>query len=211
MPHHRLGSKITVYSPFQFPVGLCLPLVLAQMFCPGIHQEYFQIAIRNFTIPKDPPPIGAITTSHATVLMHCFYKFCCLLRNDSVFDCNENWSLLEIGSNFLDNDGHAPVVPRTQIGRRIGEFREKRDRYIRDSSDSSVDQRRSNRCSLCERTPNHGPESVTSLINQDEDSEDSCSYPIRRQVLDESVNERNEDDPHCAADQHDRSECAQRV
>src|ERR1700730_8739742 len=82
MPHHRLGSKITVYSPFQCPVGLCLPLVLAQMFCPGIHQEYFQTAIRNFTIPKDPPPIGAITTSHATVLMHCFYKFCCPLRND---------------------------------------------------------------------------------------------------------------------------------
>jgi hypothetical protein len=26
---------------------------------------------------------------------------------------------------------------------------------------------------LCERTPNHGPESVTSLIDQDEDGEDS--------------------------------------
>jgi len=144
VPHHRLGGKITEYSPFEFLVGLCLPLVLAQMFCPGIHQEYFLIAIHNFSIAKDPPPIGAITTSHVTVSMHRFYKFCCPLRIDNAFDCNEYWSLREIGSNFLEDEGHAPVVPRTQIGRRIGDFREKREHCIRDSSDSSVDQRRSN-------------------------------------------------------------------
>src|ERR1022692_174872 len=169
MPHHRVASKITIYSPFQFTVGLCLPLVLTQMFCPGIHQEYFQIAICNFSITKDPPPIGAIATSHATVFTHRFHKFCSRFRNDSVLDCDEYRSLRKISSNFLDG-GHAPVVPRTQISSRIRKFREKCDRYRRDSPDSSIDQRRSNRCSLCERTPSHGPESITSLINQDEDS-----------------------------------------
>ena len=29
MPHHRIASKITLYSPLEFPAGLSLPLVLA--------------------------------------------------------------------------------------------------------------------------------------------------------------------------------------
>lgn len=88
MPHRRAASKITVYSPFQFTVGLGLPLVLTQMFGPGIHQECFQIAIRDFRIKKDAPPIGAIATSHATVLMHRIHKFCRPFGNDGVFDRN---------------------------------------------------------------------------------------------------------------------------
>jgi len=79
-------QKITVYSPFEFTVGLCLPLMLTQMLCPGIHQKYFQITIRDFNITEDRPPISAIATLHPTVFMHRIHKLCCPFWNDGVFD-----------------------------------------------------------------------------------------------------------------------------
>jgi hypothetical protein len=89
--------------------------------------------------PERSPPIGAITTSHATVLMHRFYKFCYPLRNDRAFDCNEYWSLREIGSNFLDDEGHAPVVPWTQIRGRRRKFCEEHEHHTPDCSKSGTD------------------------------------------------------------------------
>ena len=103
--------------------------------------------------PERSPPIGAITTSHATVLMHRFYKFCYPLRNDSAFDCNEYWSLREIGSNFLDDEGHAPVVPWTQIRGRLRKFCEEHEHHTPDCSKSGTDKSDSDACSLGYRVP----------------------------------------------------------
>src|ERR1700683_870659 len=200
MTHRGRGSDITLQAFFQFTVSLCLPLVLTQVLCPGIHQEYFQIVIGNLRVAIDSPPKGAIATPHATVFMHGFQKLLGPFGNDSIVDRDQDRSLRKISSNFLDDDGHTPMVPRTQIHSRIRKFCKDRDHDCRDRPDPSKDQSGPNRCSLCDRTPNDGPESIASLINQNEDSKDSSSYPIRRQVLDKSVNEGNEDDPRCAAD-----------
>src|ERR1700722_19010584 len=206
MTHRGRGGDITVQTLFQFTIGLGLPLVLTQVFGPGIHQEYFQIVVGDFSISEDPPPIGAIATPHAAVFMHRFQKFCYPFRYHSIVDRDEHRPLCKICSNFLDDHGHTPVVPGTQIRGRIRKFREKRDHYRRDGSDPSIDKRDANTSSLRDRTPSYGPDCIASLINQDKDSKDSCSYPIRRQVLDQSVNERDEDDPRGTADPHDRSE-----
>jgi len=40
MTYHRFAGKIFVYSPFQLTVGLGLPLMLTQVLCPRVHQEY---------------------------------------------------------------------------------------------------------------------------------------------------------------------------
>src|ERR1700678_2316667 len=111
MTHRRFSGKIAVYSPFQLAVGLGLPLMLAQMLCPRVHQEYLQITIRDFNVAEDCPLIRAIATPHPAVLMHCIHKFCCPLWNDGVFDGNEYRSLLNISPNFPDHDRHAPMVP----------------------------------------------------------------------------------------------------
>ena len=86
MTHHRFSRKTVVYSLFQFTVGLGLPLMLTQMLCPRVHQEYLQITIRDFSIAEDSPLIRAIATPGPTVFMHRIHKFCCPFWNDGVFD-----------------------------------------------------------------------------------------------------------------------------
>jgi Flavin containing amine oxidoreductase len=46
----------------RLPLGLCLPLMLTQMFSPRIHQKYFQITIRDLSIAEHRPPIRNIAT-----------------------------------------------------------------------------------------------------------------------------------------------------
>ena len=57
---------------------------------------------------------------------------------------NQHRSLLNISTNFLDNDRHAPVVPGTQIRGRIGKLREKSNCCGGDCPDPGVDKRGSN-------------------------------------------------------------------
>src|SRR5580693_4577222 len=125
MMHPRFSGKIAVYSPFQLTVGLSLPLMLTQVFCPRVHQEYLQITIGDFSVSEDSPPICAVTTPHPTIFMHCTRKFCCPFWNDVVFNGNQYGSLLNLSPNVSDDDGHAPVVPGAQIRSRIGKFRKK--------------------------------------------------------------------------------------
>ena len=211
MTHHRFSRKTAVYSLFQLPVGLGLPLMLTQMLRPGVHQEYLQITIRDFSIAEDCPPIRAIATPDPTIFMHRIHKFCRPFWDDGVFDGHQYRSLLNISPNFPDDDRHAPVVPGTQIRGRIGKLREKGNRCGGDCPYSSVDKRGSNARSLRDGSPGRGPERISPLINQNEDGEDSCSYPIRRQVLDQGTDKGNENDPCRTANQHNRSQRAQSV
>ena len=144
MTHHGFSIKTAVYSLFQLPIGLGLPLMLTQMLRPRVHQEYFQITIRDFSIAEDCPLIRAIATPRPAIFMHCIHKFCCPFWNDGVFDGNQYPPLLNISPNFPDHDGHAPVVPGTQICGRIGKVREKGNCCGGDGSHSSVDERGSN-------------------------------------------------------------------
>jgi len=88
MTHRGRGGDITEQALFQFMLGLCLPLVLTQMLRPGTHEEYFQIVIGNFGVAKDPPPICAIATSYATILMERGHELRLAFWNDRVFERN---------------------------------------------------------------------------------------------------------------------------
>ena len=140
MTHHRLSGKIAVYSPFQLTVGLGLPLMLTQMLRPRVHQKYLQITIGDFSVAEDCPPIRAIATPYPAIFMHRIHKFCCPFWTDGVFDGNQYRSILNITPNFPDDDRHAPVVPGTQIRRRIGKLREKGNCCAGDCPQSSVDE-----------------------------------------------------------------------
>src|SRR5271166_5503771 len=141
MTHNRFPRKIAVDSAFQFTVGLGLPLMLTQMLCPGVHQKYLQTTILDFSIAEDCPLIRAIATPNPTIFVHRTDKFCCPFWNDGVFDGNQYRPLLNIGPNFPDHDGHAPVVPGTQICGRIGKSREKGNCCGGDGPYSSINKR----------------------------------------------------------------------
>src|SRR5271168_333007 len=142
MTHLWLAGNVTVQALFQVAVRQGLPVVLAQMFSPGIHQEYFQIVIHRLNIAKDSPPIRSIATPYASILIDRFHELCFPFSNDRIFDRDQNrsFSLEEISPKVLDQDGHAPVVPWAQIRRRIRKSRDQREQGSADCSNPGIDQ-----------------------------------------------------------------------
>jgi hypothetical protein len=113
MAHDRFSPNIAGYSLFQLTIGLGLPLMLTQMLRPGVDQEYLQITIRDFGITENCPAIRAIATPAPSKFVHCFHEFGCPVWNDGVLDGDHYRPLFNISPNFSDDDGHAPVVPRS--------------------------------------------------------------------------------------------------
>jgi len=71
-------------------VSLDVSLVLSQMFRPRIHEKYLQIAIRDFSISVDTPPISPIATPDASILMDRFHELRFAFWNDSIYSTATN-------------------------------------------------------------------------------------------------------------------------
>src|SRR5208282_3180891 len=181
------------------------------MLGPRIHEKCLQIAVRDCCVTKYSPPICAITTSRATVLMNRLHELCLAFWNDRVFDRNQHWSPVKVGCSLSDDNRHAPMVPWTQIRSRLRKFCEEHEHHAPNCANSGINKSDSDACSLSYRAPSSAPQSEAPLINQDEDCKYSCSYPVRGKVLNQSVDQRNESYPGRTADEHHGGECAQSV
>lgn len=70
MSYFRLAGNIAVNPLLQLTIRVCLPLVLTEVFCPGVDQENFHKPIGRLDIAIDPPFVRAVTTPDASVLTH---------------------------------------------------------------------------------------------------------------------------------------------
>ena len=86
MTYLRVAGDVARQALLHLAVRLGLPFVLSQMLRPRIHEEYLQIAVRDFSITVDTPPISPIATPDAGVLMDCLHELRFAFSNDSVFD-----------------------------------------------------------------------------------------------------------------------------
>src|SRR5579862_4010661 len=201
--YFRIDGNTSPYALFQRFVRMRLAFMLPQMFCPRIDHERLQKTIGGFRITENPPAVGAIATPYTRVFIHGLHELCFPLSNNLIFDCNQHGTLAKLSLNFFDDNWHAPVVPWAQIGRRIGKLCEEREQHTPDCSDPGVHQCCSNVGSLSDRSPKGASHREASLINENENREHSCPYPIRRQVLHQSVDQRNKSDPGRSANQQD--------
>src|ERR1700730_17920454 len=181
------------------------------MFCPRVHQKNLQVAIPNFCVTVDPPPVCAIAASYATILMDRRHELRLAFWNDRIFDRNQHRSAVKVGGSLFDDNRHAPVVPWTQIRGRLRKFCEEHEHQTPDCSNSGTNKSDSDACSLGYRAPSCAPKSEAPLINQNEDCKHSRSYPIRGKVLHQSADQGNESYPGRTANEHHRSKCAQSV
>src|SRR5580658_3091641 len=123
--HQGISGEIARQALLQVVVRLSHALVLTQMFCPGMHQEYLQIALRNFGVTEESPSISTVAASYPAVSMYALNELRHPFCNDRVFHRNHYGALAKVRLCLVDNHRHAPVVPRSQIGGRVGKLREK--------------------------------------------------------------------------------------
>src|ERR1051325_3150004 len=146
------------------------------MLCPGIDQENLHITIRGFGITVNPPAVSPVATPYAGVFIDRPHKLRFVLSNDLVFDCHQHRSLAKLSRNLLDHSWKPPVVPRTQIGRRVRKPCKQNERDASDCSHSRIQQRGSNAGALRYRSPKRAASSKASLINENEDGKDARPY-----------------------------------
>jgi hypothetical protein len=179
MTYLRRAGEVDREALLHFPVRLRLPLVLSHVFCPRIHEKYLQIAICNFGIAKDPPPICAIATSYATVLIDRRHEFHLTRWDNRVLDRHQHRSSLKVSCSLSDDNRHAPVVPWAEIRSRLRKPCEEHEDQTRDRSNARTNQGASDTCSLCYRAPGCASKREASLINENEDCEHSITRLVR--------------------------------
>src|SRR4029077_6292262 len=118
------------------------------MFRPRVHEKYFQIAIRDFSIPVDTPPISPIATTDASILMDRLHELRLAFWNDGIFDRHQHRSPAKVSCSLFYDNRHAPVVPWSQILGRIRKFCEEHEYHSSNCSNSGTHKRDSDACSL---------------------------------------------------------------
>ena len=79
-----------------FHVTICpgRTLVLTQVFCPGNNEEGFQVAVGVLDVTKNSPPVCAIATTNALVLVHRLEKLCFPFRVYIIFNRDKNGTVI---------------------------------------------------------------------------------------------------------------------
>ena len=67
-------------SLLHFAVRPGRALVLPRVFCPGIHQKCFDVAVWLVEVPEHSPSVRAVTSPNASISMHCLDKRDSMLR-----------------------------------------------------------------------------------------------------------------------------------
>src|SRR5271156_2027430 len=98
-------------------------------------QALLQIALRDFGVTEESPTISTVAASYPLVSMYTLNELRFPFCNDRVFHRNQHGTLAKVRFTLVDNHRHAPVVPRSQIGGRVGKLREKRKDSGREGPD----------------------------------------------------------------------------
>ena len=103
------------------------PLVLTQVFRPGIHQERFHVAVWSLEVPKNPPPVRPVTPPHASILMHRLDKWSHLFAVYEIFHRHQNWAGIPV--RILFQDGRQPPVnPGREVDAHLWQLEEQPER-----------------------------------------------------------------------------------
>jgi hypothetical protein len=117
MVYNWLSTGMALYSLLRCTIRLGRALMLAQVFRPGVHEKYLQVAICILHISKNPPPVRAVATPHAGVPIDGFDKFWYLLWVYFVLNRHHDWAVVRRRGVPLQYGGHPPMNPGCQIDR----------------------------------------------------------------------------------------------
>lgn len=98
-----------MHSFFDVRVSECKALVSAQVFCPGNHEKYLEVAVRIFQVSKDSPAVGTVATTNALIPMYCLQQSRFPLRLYVIFNCDENWAGIGCSWTHLQYREQSPI------------------------------------------------------------------------------------------------------
>src|ERR1700722_126302 len=73
--------------------------------------------MRGFRVKVDAPPCSSIAAANSLILINVVQESRRLRWIDDIFDCNQNWP--KVGGMFLEHAWFSPMIPRTEINRRV--------------------------------------------------------------------------------------------
>ena len=183
--------------------------VLAHVFRPGIHEEHLYVTVWTFEVPKDSPLVCAVATTNAFIFVDCLKKPCLMLWLDIVFDCDKSRARIGDSRVFIRHDGQLPVDPRREVDRQVRQLEQQPQCCGGDGSGTGPNQRHMNASPGRQRTPYSTSTCHRSLKHEQPDGKYSSAYPVGSMVQSDHIEERDENNPCRACNEHGCVQCRQ--